>query len=530
MNTNIYLCNVKMLNDYNNTLIFKTKEEQDDYFNSIIKKTFNDYYYLRENNFVILDMKYDEAIKYNYLIYINTDYSNKKWYNFITKIEYVNETSCRVFFETDVIQTFMFEINFNQVFIERETVDNDTVGLHTVPEDLETGEYISNEHIKDSNMNEYNKDLKIVMASDTNPLFGEEITRGEAMTGSGIYNGIYTGLHYFQYDLTSSMQPILEGYATKGWLDAIIGFFVAPEWLATKDDGNPFRGIKQSREPNSYNLSIDKQYTLNGYNPKNNKLKCFPYNYLLLSNNAGQNAILHYEKSSTNKMEFVVRGVLNIGCSINITPLNYDGNAESNINSISLSKFPTCSFQGDAYTNWLTQNSLNILGSNLSTDDISVGMSAITTIGGIVAGVLTKNAGAVGSSVLSGFQSISGAVTQKKQHNMIAPSCVGQLNDGDINTASSNNTFHFYKMSIKSEYARIIDNYFSMYGYKINRVKTPNLFSRKNWNFIKTIGANFTGDIPQMFLNQINNIFNNGITLWHDKNTMLDYSQNNDII
>ena len=89
------------------------------------------------------------------------------------------------------------------------------------------------------------------------------------------------------------------------------------------------------------------------------------------------------------------------------------------------------------------------------------------------------------------------------------------------------NGFSFYKMSIKQEYAKIIDDFFSMYGYKVNEVKIPNVTGRTNWNYVKTIDANILGDIPQEDLQTIKNMFDNGITLWHNKDTFLDYSQNN---
>ena len=47
--------------------------------------------------------------------------------------------------ETDVWQSWMFDITFKNSFIEREHVNDDTFGLHTVPEGLDTGEYIINE-------------------------------------------------------------------------------------------------------------------------------------------------------------------------------------------------------------------------------------------------------------------------------------------------------------------------------------------------------------------------------------------------
>ena len=85
----------------------------------------------------------------------------------------------------------------------------------------------------------------------------------------------------------------------------------------------------------------------------------------------------------------------------------------------------------------------------------------------------------------------------------------------------------FYTLSIKSEFAKRIDKYFDMYGYLTNSVKTPNLNNRPNWNYIKTIGINILGDIPQEDLQTIKQFFDNGITLWHNTNTFLDYSQNN---
>ena len=53
---------------------------------------------------------------------------------------------------------------------------------------------------------------------------------------------------------------------------------------------------------------------------------------------------------------------------------------------------------------------------------------------------------------------------------------------------------------------------------------------RKNWNYIKTIGANIEGNIPEDDLNELKAIFNNGVTIWHKASTYLDYSQDNSIV
>lgn len=182
------------------------------------------------------------------------------------------------------------------------------------------------------------------------------------------------------------------------------------------------------------------------------------------------------------------------------------------------------------YTNWLTQNSINVLGQTITSDDINIASSALSAIGGTVGNVASGNYGGAVMAGVSGLQGVANSVMQQKQHNMIPPTISGQLNSADVNVASGNNTFHFYKMSVKAEYARIIDDYFDMYGYKVNTVKIPNIRGRLNWNFVKTINCNITGSIPQKDMQKIKNMFNNGVTLWHNPATMLEYNQPNPIV
>ena len=85
-------------------------------------------------------------------------------------------------------------------------------------------------------------------------------------------------------------------------------------------------------------------------------------------------------------------------------------------------------------------------------------------------------------------------------------------------------------MTVRNETAKIIDGYFDMFGYKVNTLKLPNITGRTNWNYVKTIGANIEGDIPEDHLNEIKTMFNNGVTLWHNTSTYLDYSQSNAIV
>jgi len=527
-NTTIKFVNVPIEIDNKNQINFTSKQAQLNYFNSIPNIiTIEDCTYQRKDGYVRVPRSFDTMQTYNYCFYQNTSYSEKWFFAFVERIEYSSTDMCYVYIKTDVWQTYQFDIKFKRCFVEREHVNDDTVGLHTLPENVELGEYICNSHTKDTTMDSYANDLCFIIASTSEILAGDA---KDTVAPSRKYNGIYTGLTYYYFDSTSAIDTVLELFATSGKTDAINGVFMAPKWLAPYTGSTTGPAVNESTAPLSFNTAAPRMNTLNGYTPVNKKLLTFPYCYLLLSNNIGQNAILHYEKFTNQQVcTFAVRGVLNPGCSIHIIPTNYNGSTLSEIDAISLGKFPICNFQNDMYTNWLTQNSINILGNTITSDDINITSSAIGGVAGMITGAKTGNVLGAGLSAVSGAQGIAGAIMQKKQHNMIPATVSGSLNSADVNVASGNNTFHYYNMSIKQEYAKIIDDFFSMYGYQVNSLKVPNITGRTNWNYVKTLECNLIGSLPESGVEELKEIFNNGVTIWHNPATFLDYSQNNSI-
>ena len=522
----VYLMTVPLEDDMKNTLYFANSTAQHNYFNSMIGKTYTDVSYQSDTRTFRCKDEIDTIRQYNYIMYQNPAFSNKWFYGFIKKMVFVSTGYTDVFFEIDPLQTYMFDITVKPSFIEREHTNNDTWGANTVPENLETGEYICNEHYRDSTMDNYSSDLCFIMASTSQPVSGEA---KDTPSGSAKYNGVYTGLTYYRYDSTNPIDIMLEIFANNGKTDAINGVFMAPKWLAPLS-GSVLRSVAQSDSPFQFDVSVGKQTTLNGYTPRNNKLKCFPFNYLLLSNNIGQNSILHYEKFSNSSATFRVKGVLNPGCSINITPRDYNGSHNSDIDAIQLGKFPICNYRNDMYTNWLTQNSINVLGATITSDDINIAGNAISGMTSMATNVAVGNYAGAGVSAMSGLSGVAGAVMQQKQHNMIPATIKGQLNSGDVNVASGNNTFHFYKMSVKAEYARIIDDFFDLYGYATNRVKTPNVAHRQNWWYTKTVNANIVGNVPNDEMNKIKGAYNNGLTFWRNPSNFLNYGVSNGIV
>lgn len=506
----LYLCKTPLENDYKNQLTFSNANAQLTYFNSVIQKTFDNYTYIKKDNVVQVGANIDEIIDCNYLFYKNTGFTNKYYFCFITNMEYVNENCTRITFETDCYQTWLFQIEYKQSFVEREHVNDDTIGFHTVPENLETGEYIVNSRDYYDGLDS----LKYVIQCT------EWSTTDEDKPLATNFGGVYMAGGAYICSTKDEVVNILQAFAGRGKNDAVYNLYMIPASMITNTSGTLQYSGQNS--PNTDTKTITKINTINGYTPINKKLLTFPFNYMLISNNNGSSNILHYERFSGNTCNFTIKGVPTVGGSIKIIPTNYDNNLNSEEEGLIAGKLPTLNWSDDEYTNWLTQNSVNIA--------LGIASSGLTIVGGI--GMMATGGGAVAGAgaVVSGAMSIANELGAVYQHSLQPNSAKGNVNGGDINVCDHKNGFYFYKMSIKEEYARIIDNYFSMFGYKINRVKVPNITGRSNWNYVKTINCNFDGDIPQTDLNIIRAMFNNGVTLWHNPATIYNYSNSNSIV
>ena len=88
-------------------------------------------------------------------------------------------------------------------------------------------------------------------------------------------------------------------------------------------------------------------------------------------------------------------------------------------------------------------------------------------------------------------------------------------------------TLVLYAYKPTQEYIDKLNQIWNMRGYATNTIDYPNLHSKFLWNYVQTVKCNISGDgIDPSDLEKIKRVFDNGITLWHDKN-IGDYSRNN---
>lgn len=143
--TAVYLCNTPLKSDNKNQISFNSREEQFAYFNSLAVRRFSDFTYQRKDNIIRVpvnaEILFNDGV--NYVMYDNVNFSNRWIYAFIEKIEYINPNVSHIHIKTDVFQTWVLDCEILPSFVVRETVINDDLFKHTLPENLPTGEQIT---------------------------------------------------------------------------------------------------------------------------------------------------------------------------------------------------------------------------------------------------------------------------------------------------------------------------------------------------------------------------------------------------
>jgi hypothetical protein len=291
--------------------------------------------------------------------------------------------------------------------------------------------------------------------------------------------------------------------------EAIIAIFMFPS--AFLPDGWVHGTPIEDGECVTVTLEATKPTSIDGYTPKNKKLLSYPYSLLHVTNQIGQAGDLRYEYFDSDRCVFFQECSLSPSPTVFMFPQNYAGQYLNKEASLSLSGFPFCSWNYDVFKSWLSQNAANI------------GVSGALGISSIVIGAATANP----IVTVAGIAAVASEIGPFYQAATAPPQAKGNTGNGSTSYSINMGEFNLVHMSIKQEFAKRIDDYFEMFGYKIDRVKTPNLASRTYWNYIQTIGINITGNIPDEDMRELKAIYDSGITLWHSTAHFIDYSMNN---
>lgn len=349
-NSKVILChNINLDRDYVNVLDY-TENQMLELCNSNKVAESNSFSFIRQSrNRIATSFDYSIVLKANYIAFQNPDYSNKWFFAFIDDVIWKGEKNTEILFTVDSWSTWFHETIVKSCFVSREHVNDDTIGLHTVPENLDTGDPIQIYEQEDIGLSQF---FWIGVMSSFNP------ANNEQFSGITMYNNLIYGkqIHLFNaspYENLANLVLYLLDCTHKGHIEDVSDMFIVPYSLLdlstlVQNNGSvggqnySFYTMPYTDEVSKITSSVPKQYAFSDYQPKNNKALCYPYNYLLVTNNIGNQNIYKYEDFSGNNANFETQLALTIGCSGRLIPKFYR-NCEYNIDeSLPLAKYPTC--------------------------------------------------------------------------------------------------------------------------------------------------------------------------------------------
>lgn len=560
--TNVRLLTGVPLNpSYNDTIYFSSISAQTQYFYSMTKPGMifsNQSFQRASKNKIRLQVPIEAVYDCNYMIFTNQMHGNKPFYAFITQVEYVNEKTSEITYELDVIQTWYFQFSFGECFIERTHVLDDRIGANIVEENLATGDFITRDIVESQNFSQMTPCVMTTLKKDgtdtsTSTSYSYENisplddtsdiippSPGGGNPGATLppvkyvseINRIYTGCNIYGFTSSYRLNEFFTNVIDNGTHDGVVAFYMVPTaFIGTKIDSN---GVEKITGLNSgLKQTISRPTSdIDGYVPRNNKLFTYPYSYLAVAGTAGDSQILKYElfKNPSSCIFNEYCTVLPNPTAITV-PFDYDKDPAANFSyAVGTSNFPVCGFAIDSYKAWLAQNQNRhtYMKESLMFNAVGNAISSFASgfmQGGAVGG-LTGMGFSAFNSAMSAKDKIDSLIAEKKDRALLPNNATGTECSDTLSMLRAN-TFQYIRKTIRYEYAKSIDDYFTMFGYKVNRLGVPNDHARRAFTYIKTVGCNIIGKLPADDVALLESIHDKGITYWRKGEYVGNYSLDN---
>ena len=354
INGKIILCQgINLDSDMINVLDY-TEEQMLALCNSKQVASANNYSFIDESKGIIYcSFPYDTCLKSNYIAFQNPNYSNKWFFAFVSDVVYKGDRNTEIHFKVDSWSTWFKSLTIKPSFVVREHTNDDRVGANIVEEGLDTGTPIAIGQIIEHGFSTFG-----YIAVDTNWTPEYAYPNAAACCVDGVVRGYKTiFFNYNEYGLLDFYAFVYRANQLS-LSDSVLSVYYIPyEVIDVQDlvtrpftytdvEGQTLNG-KYYDYPDTWNAysstyNFTGNFSWSDYTPRNNKLKCYPYNYLLVTNNSGSYLTYRYEDfSGIPNFSFKFEFSATVGGSGRVVPLNYKGYQRCDDESIPLSKLPT---------------------------------------------------------------------------------------------------------------------------------------------------------------------------------------------
>ena len=513
-----FLTNIPIDSNYENSLDFQTELEQRTYFLSQTPVHSQIGATRVRDGVISVNKLSDELLSANYLMFQNLNFSTKWFYAFITDVEYINNNMSYVYYQIDDIQTWLFDVELKECFVEREHTSTDGMFEHLVDEGINVSEYVRN------TQGGHDYDFSRMTAL----LFSTSIVQ-DPTTGSvhnvyaKAYNGVFNGCSPTQFDIMKQdgtwdsdeiarLNTYIDAIASAQQTDAIIGLVLYPYRLVTEFS-------ESANEPDTLEISnFTSNSPIDGYTPKNKKLYNSPFCMLKIGTSDGQQEMLQPEfindgccvliyanASMTPSVQFIVQNYKNKN-HVWDKQIMYDG-------------LPQCCIALDGYKAWCASGGLDRLIINTTS----------SVAGDIVSGVASyqsQNAVGVANAVIDAGNTIANAMVTLDVAKTLPPNIKGSTKPY-VNQIYKMLHAYSERITIKADVVKSLDDYFTMFGYKVNKIKQPSRRNRPHYTYLKTKSCHVNGGAPADAIQRIETIYDNGVRFWVNPSEVGNYEVNN---
>lgn len=556
---------------------FASLSTQTAYFDSLPKTTLENFVYTRVDNYDFtfnVTGKIQGSQQWGYMRLKNLFDGNRWYYCFITKVEYVDDNTVKVYGSLDFYQTYVFDMTILESLVERQHEklyqSNGLPVLNTVDEGLDYG----SEYRVVSTRKVVTSSIRWLVIVSSTPLGGEVTNTYNVGTPTPLYHyavpyRIGSGNHLSITDGSKTIEVLafnlifeklqsdetIANSVISLYTTSYIGIDVNPYYdpVSGLIDISSIQGVNLRTIHNDLTGALIRVQNVETFeeegvliqnkydgvpNYKESKLKCYPYTVLVLSDGKGNQVEYKPEFIDGLNLSFRKRGSIGTQSKVGYYLQNYLDNPIFSKEYILIDGNPNnIPILTDAVADYVQGNinSINAQKDLASSNRwVDVGSSIVNAIPLMMLpqtaplGIAQATTG-IAQAENRKYNDLKMLNAKKKDIENIPPNA--QNMSGNTTYEWGNDLIDpiIHIKTVTPEYAKKLSDFFHMYGYQINELRIPNTHTRTHFNYVKCQSLNVRSGMNREIILRFKSIFENGVTLWHT-NDIQNYNVSNEVI
>lgn len=514
---------------YKDTRYFSNQTEQLQYFagkHALYESESNSY--IRQGlSYISVDMPIESLWNASYLMFQNRDMGDRWFFAFVDNLEMMAASTTYVYYTIDIMQTWMFDTAPINAYIERRHFGIEQKGdIFVAPENLGTGDgYDVVYRISADSLSQLDIIPVLTSSVDLNKSGGSKEDPVIVGASGSFVNGLPSGCDYYLcgYRNADSIVSVMDSISRYPWVSkGILGCTVIPRDMADSLSVSP-AGIGSSTVlkvtgGGTVNKAIWNDNIFSRFpEVKFQKMLMYPFSFIEISNLQGESMIIKPQFVNNGQLILNKTSVFWANPQIKYWVNNYAELGEGYDMSINLASFPQCPVQDNSYVTSISRMEQE--------KQIATEQSWWQTVMSVLGGVLSANPMASVPQAINTIYSAQRMDLGLAYADTQVPTIRNQGGMAPLNMANNRFGCEMRWKMVNPETQDIINSYWTLYGYSIKQIEKVQPDRMSRFDYVETRNCRIRGNIPNTDLITLQNIYDSGITFWHDDN-IGDYSGN----